>query len=183
MPQALSTPAAPAANSHAVVTFETAARLCPNEAVAAKIAHAFSTDAPVDYDAIRRATRDGLMSGAEVLAHHLTGPSAMVLEQHMQQAVAGFVRSAHDAGGSYASNVAGLNASRAEGENAMAYHARHAAEAGLHAYALLAAAHGAVDAYAHVCGRDWKPYEDSAGSGQGIGRRAPTLQASAFARD
>lgn len=61
---------------------------------------------------------------------------------------------------------------------------RFAAEVGLQAYALLAAAHGAVDAYAHVCGRDWKPYEGSAGNpGQSLGRRTITLQASAFTRD
>lgn len=165
MPQALSTPAASAAESRIVVTFETAARLCPNEAVAAKISRVFSTKGPVDYDAIRRATRDSLTSGAEVLAGHLTGPRAMVLEQHMQRAVAGFVRSAHDAGDSYTGHVAGLNASRAEGENAMAYHAQHAAEAGLHAYALLAAAHGAMDAYASVCGEDYRPHAGMDGDG------------------
>jgi hypothetical protein len=34
-----------------------------------------------------------------------------------------------------------------------------AAEMGLQAFALLAAAEGAVSAYAHITGEDWKPYE------------------------
>ena len=175
MPQALSTPAGRATEGRAAATFETAARLCPNEAVAAKLSHAFSTDDPVDYDAIRRATRDGLASGAEILARHLTGPSAMVLEQHMQQAVAGFVRSAHDAGGSYAGNVAELNASRAEGGDHVSRQAERTAKVGLQAYALLAAAHGAVDAYARVCGEDYRPH---AGMGGDSAR-----EANAFNRD
>ena len=117
----------------------------------------------------------------------------------MQRIVDGFVRSAHGAGKFYDDKAkaardatsAIANDDRDEDrqgidgtENKAQRACRFAAEVGLQAYALLAAAHGAVDAYAHVCGRDWKPYEGSAGNqGQAIGRRALALQASAFNRD
>ena len=52
---------------------------------------------------------------------------------------------------------------------------------GLQAYALLAAAHGAIDAY--VCGQDWKPYEGSQTTGRTISRQAITAQVGAFNRE
>ena len=173
MPQALSAPTAPATQSSAAVTFEAAASLCPNKAVAARIARVFSPDGPVDYEAIRRATRDGLASGAETLAGHPAGGSRTTLEQHLQHVVPGFLRSAHDAGELYAGRVARAltahtDAHATQGGDAAAYvvgQAEHAAKAGLQAYALLAAAHGAVDAYARVCGEEYRPLADRGGDG------------------
>ena len=49
----------------------------------------------------------------------------------------------------------------------------------MQSYAILAAAHGAVDAYAHVCGKDWKPYE---GTGGNVSTQALAIQAGAFDR-
>ena len=180
-----------------VVTMDTAARLCPNEAVAAKIVRLYGLD-DVDYHAIREATEEHLAVSAKVLADNLGERFEKPLEMHMQRIVDGFVRSAHGAGKFYDDKAklardatsAIANEDRDEDrqgidgtENKAQRACRFAAEVGLQAYALLAAAHGAVDAYAHVCGRDWKPYEGSAPAGQAIGRRALTLQASAFTRD
>jgi len=180
-----------------VVTFVTAERICPNEAVASKIVSRFGLDA-VDYHAIREATEESLAVSAKVLADNLGERFEKPLEMHMQRIVDGFVRSAHGAGNFYdtkaklardASSAIG-NEDRDEdrqgidgGENRAQRACRFAAEVGLQAYALLAAAEGAVDAYAHVCGRDWKPYEGSQTPGRAIGRQAITLQADAFTRD
>ena len=181
-----------------VVTIDTAARLCPNEAVAAKIVRLYGLD-DVDYHAIREATEEHLAVSAKVLADNLGERFEKPLEMHMQRIVDGFVRSAHGAGKFYDDKAklardatsAIANEDRDEDrqgidgtENKAQRACRFAAEVGLQAYALLAAAHGAVDAYAHVCGRDWKPYEGSGGgSGQSLGRRALALQASAFNRE
>ena len=180
-----------------VVTMDTAARLCPNEAVAAKISRLYGLD-EVDYHAIREATEEHLAVSAKTLADNLGERFEKPLEMHMQRIVDGFVRSAHGAGNFYDGKAkAARDATSAianddrdedrqgiDGQENKAQRAcRFAAEVGLQAYALLAAAHGAVDAYAHVCGRDWKPYEGSAGAGQSLGRRALALQASAFTRD
>ena len=181
----------------AVVTMETAARLCPNEAVAAKIVRLYGLD-EVDYHAIREATEEHLAVSAKVLADNLGERFEKPLEMHMQRIVDGFVRSAHGAGNFYDQKAklardatsAIANDDRDEDrqgidgtENRAQRACRFAAEVGLQAYALLAAAHGAVDAYAHVCGRDWKPYEGSQAPGQSLGRQTITLQASAFTRD
>lgn len=181
-----------------VVTLETAARLCPNEAVAAKIVRMYGLD-DVDYLAIREATEEHLASMAKTLADNLGERFEKPLEMHMQRIVDGFVRSAHGAGMFYDGKAklardatsAIANDNRDEDrdgidgtENRAQRACGFAAVVGLQAYALLAAAHGAVDAYAHVCGRDWKPYEGSTGgAAQALGRRAITLQASAFSRD
>ena len=178
-----------------VVTMETAARLCPNEAVAAKIVRMYGLD-EVDYHAIREATEEHLAVSAKALADNLGERFEKPLEMHMQRIVDGFVRSAHGAGNFYdqkaklARDATSANDDRDEDrqgidgtENRAQRACRFAAEVGLQAYALLAAAHGAVDAYAHVCGRDWKPYEGSQAPGQSLGRQTITLQASAFTRD
>ena len=180
-----------------VVTFATAERICPNDAVASKIVTRFGLDA-VGYHAIREATEEHLALSAKALADNLGDRFEKPLEMHMQRIVDAFVRSAHGAGTFYDTKAklardassAIANEDRDEdrqgidgGENRAQRACRFAAEVGLQAYALLAAAEGAVDAYAHVCGRDWKPYEGSQAPGRAIGRQAITLQADAFTRD
>ncbi len=181
-----------------VVTMETAARICPNEAVATKITRLYGLDT-VDYHAIREATEEHLALMAKTLADNLGERFEKPLEMHMQRIVDGFVRSAHGAGMFYDGKAklardassAIANEDRDEDrqgidgtENRAQRACGFAAVVGLQAYSLLAAAHGAVDAYTHVCGRDWKPYEgNNGGSGQALGRRTIALQASAFNRD
>ncbi len=55
------------------------------------------------------------------------------------------------------------------------------AQLGLQSYAILAAAHGAVDAYAHVIGKEWKSYEGAGGGA--VSTKALAVQAGAFDRD
>ena len=55
-----------------------------------------------------------------------------------------------------------------------------AAEMGLQAYALMAAAEGAISAYAHITGADWKPYERDPESAAGIGRQSAAAELAAF---
>ena len=176
-----------------VVTLETAARICPNEAVASKITALFGLDG-VDYHAIREATEEHMAKGAEALADTL---NEKALEMHMQRIVDAYVRSAHGAGTFYDGKAAiarqlsssisnddrdedrpGIDNLANKAERARSF----AAQVGLQAYALLAAAHGAVDAYAHVCGQDWKPYEGMQAPAQHITRQAAAAQASAFDR-
>ena len=51
---------------------------------------------------------------------------------------------------------------------------------GLQAYALLAAAEGAVSAYAHITGEDWKPYEAPRPTSEGINRQSAAAEMAAF---
>ena len=172
-----------------VVTFETARRACPCEAVATKIVNRFALQA-VDYHDIREKTEEALARSGAVLANVL---NEKALEMHMQRIVDGFVRSAHGAGNFYDKKAAlarelssaVANADRDEdrfGIDGQANRAERAcgfaAVVGLQAYALLAAAEGAVDAYAHVCGSDWKPYEGMGGAS--LSRQALSAQVDAF---
>ncbi|MEJ7715984.1 MAG: hypothetical protein WKF40_09925 [Thermoleophilaceae bacterium] len=96
-----------------------------------------------------------------------------------------FVRSAHGAGTFYEGkakvardlNSKIANEDRDEDRHGRGRHAptsaerarEFAAQMALQAYALLAAAEGAVDAYAQVTGSDWKPYEGSSPPRHGRG--------------
>lgn len=191
------TPQAPASRpqqGRVVVTFETAARICPNEGVASKITSMFGLDG-VDYHAIREATEEHMVRAANALVDDL---NEKAMEIHLQRIVDAFVRSAHGAGAFYDGKAAearrlssaagnddrdedrpGIDNLANKAERARSF----AAQVGLQAYALLAAAHGAVDAYAQVCGQDWKPYEGTQAPAQHVTRQAAAAQASAFDRD
>ena len=69
-----------------VVTFETAARICPNEAVATKISRLYGFD-EVDYHAIREATEEHLALSAKILGNNLGERPDKALEMHMQRIV------------------------------------------------------------------------------------------------
>ena len=188
---------APMQGQRTIITFETAARICPNEAVATKISTAYGLH-EVDYHAIREATEEQLARSAKTLADNLGERFERPLEIHLQRIVDGYVRSAHGAGNFYDTKAklardatsAIANDDRDEDrqgidglENRAQRACLFAAEVGLQAYAILAAAEGAVDAYAQVCGRDWKPYEGNQAPSQSLNRRAIERQASAFTRD
>ena len=55
-----------------------------------------------------------------------------------------------------------------------------AARMGLQAYALLAAADGAVSAYEHVTGETWKPYEPETPGPAPIARQSAAAELAAF---
>ena len=193
-PQGPATPPRAAQGARAVVTFDSAARICPNEGVATKIVSRFGLEA-VDYHAIREATEQHLAQAAKALADNL---NEKALQMHMQRIVDAFVRSAHGAGNFYDAKAAQArdltskvaNADRDEDRpgidntaNRAERACEFAAEVGLQAYALLAAAHGAVDAYAHVTGQDWKPYEGNTAPSRQVDRQAAAARVGAFDRD
>ncbi len=184
----------PQAQARQVVTLATAERICPNEAVASKISTFYGLEV-VDFHAIRETTEEVLARGAVALQNNLNDKA---MEMHMQRIVDGYIRSAHGAGNFYDAKAAQArqltsaigNDDRDEdrqGVDGTANKAQRAcefaAEVGLQAYALLAAAQGAVDAYAHVVGKDWKPYEGMAAPSRAVSTRSLALQAGAFTKE
>ena len=176
-----------------IVTFETAARLCPTAAMAERFARVFGLE-PVDYDAIRERVEEQIGLTAKALEGVL---NEKALEMHLQRVVGAYIGSAHGAGNFYdakadlARNLSSalFNEDRDEdrpgvdGQANRAERARiFAATVGLQAYALLAAAEGAKDAYAAVCGQEWKPYVANQAAAQGVERQAAAVQAAAFER-
>jgi hypothetical protein len=117
------------------------------------------------------------------------------MEIQPQRIVGAFVSSAYGAATFYQSKVtaardltmASQNDDRDEdrtgvaGFESKAERTRHfAAEMGLQAYALMAAAEGAVHAYAHVTGETWKPYEPPVAASSSTSRKSATEQMAAF---
>ena len=172
------------------ITFETVKALAPHEALAANLSRTFALD-PVDYHAIREGTEEHMVRLANELTDNL---NEKALEIHLQRIVDAFVRSAHGAANFYGTKVteardltaASQNDHRDEdrepvyGFQSKAQRARQfAAETGLQAYALMAAAEGAIHAYAHVTGNTWKPYAQPA-SAENLSRRSAAEELAAF---
>ena len=174
-----------------VISFATAARECPDAAQAATIARAFGLN-EVHYHAIREATEEQVARSAKVLSDNL---SDKAVEMHLQRIVDAFVRSAHGAGTFYESkakiardlNSKVMNQDRDEDRMGVdgtpndAERAREfAALMGVQAFALLAAAEGAVDAYAQVTGSDWKPYQGTSRPAMAVDKQAAAAQIAAL---
>ena len=172
-------------------TFERAAMVCPNEQVAASIARHFGLD-PVDYAGIREATEEMIGTHAKLLADTVN-EKAMAI--HLQRIVGAMVSSANSAGIFYGAKVTDArdltsrlaNDARDEdrdgplGFDSKAQRARHfAAEVGLQAYSFLAAAEGAVDAFAAVTGNAWKPYERPPTNPETVSLQAAEAELNAF---
>ena len=145
--------------------------LCPHRGLAENLSSTFGLD-PVDTAGIREGTEEHVALAAKALPL-----SDKALEMHLQRIVGAYVGSAFGAGQFYSQKVtqaraltaAGANDHRDEdrdgvsGFDSRSERARlFAAEMGLQAHALAAAAEGAASAYAHLTGQDWKPYEGSA---------------------
>ena len=166
--QTAAKPAARTAHTRQAITLELAASMCPHNALADNLSRTFGLD-PVDGAAIRESTEEHLALASKELPL-----SEKALEMHLQRIVGAFVSSAFGAGQFYTGKVTQAreltmkiaNEDRDEdrdgvsGFESRAERARiFAAEMGLQAYALLVAAEGAVSAYAHLTGSEWKPYE------------------------
>ena len=185
---AASTIARPAP-SRQPVTLEMAIALCPDPGLADTIARTFGLDA-VDAAGVRDSTEEHVALAAKDLPL-----SEKALEMHLQRIVGAFVGSAYGAGQFYSTKVTqarDLTASAANdardedrdgvsGFESRAERARiFAAEMGLQAHALLAAAEGAVSAYAALTGQDWKPYDSAGGMVRSVVRTSAAAQMSAF---
>ncbi len=177
-----------------VITFNTSARECPDATQVANITRAFGL-IEVDYHAIREATEEQIARSAKTLTDNL---SEKAIEMHLQRIVDAFVRSAHGAGTFYQAkaqiardlNSKLSNEDRDEdrmGVDGTANRANRAERArefagqmALQAFALLAAAEGAVDAFAQVTGNEWKPYQGSARPGMAVDQQAAAAQMAAL---
>ena len=152
------------------ITLELVVAHAPHQGLVDNLVRTFGLD-PVDYAAIRDTTEENVALSAKSLAGDLTEKAMQI---HLQRITGAFVSSAYGASQFYGTKVsearqltmASENEHRDEdrdgvaGFDSKADRARlFAAQMGLQSFALLAAAEGAVSAYAHVTGEDWKPYE------------------------
>ena len=173
------------------ITLELAATLAPTATQAEKVSAAFALD-PVDFDGIREATEEQIGLAAKALQPTVNETAMRI---HLQRIVGAFVSSAHGAGQFYSSKVTAAreltmklaNEDRDEdrdgvlGFDTRAARAREfAAQAGLTAYALLAAATGAIHAYAELTGENWKPYEASTAPSRSVSRQAASAELDAL---
>ena len=152
------------------ITFELVQHHAPHAALADNLARTFGIE-PVDFDSIREATEEHVARSAQALQGPL---NEKALQIHLQRIVGAFVGSAYGATQFYGNKKSEAldltaklrNEHRDEdrdgvyGFDSKGARARQfAAEMGLQAFALLAAATGAVHAYAEIIGEDWKAYE------------------------
>jgi hypothetical protein len=169
------------------ITLELVQAHAPHVGLAENLSRTFGFE-PVDYAAIMEATEEHVALAAEALKSNLNERAMGI---HLQRVVGAFVSSAFGAAQFYGTKVtqardltvAGANDDRDEdrdgvaGFDSRAANARSfAAEMGLQAYALLAAAEGAVSAYAHITGDTWKPYEPPASPNGGAVARASAAE-------
>jgi hypothetical protein len=179
--------------SRPAISLEAAAALCPDEQLADRIADTFGLDQVASTE-IRLRTRAHLIEMAQMLQDHL---NEKALALHLQRVVAGFVGSAFGAGQFYDTKVGQARqlSSRLHSEHrdedrdgivgfdSRAQRAREfAAEVALQAHAVLAAAEGAADAYAHLVGEAWRPYARAPLPAESVGRQAAAAQLAAFQR-
>jgi hypothetical protein len=172
-------------------TLERAIALCPNASLAAALERNFALEG-VEFHAIRETTEETVAKSADIIRPNMNDQA---LEIHLQRIVGSFVASACGAGDFYSAKVTAAkdltsrlaNDSRDEdrepvyGFESRAQRAREfAAQVGLQAYALLAAAQGAVDAYAHATGSDWKPFQQSQPADRNVARQAAEAELAAF---
>ena len=187
------TPAKPSRTqpSRQSITLEAVVARAPHAGLAENLSRVFGVD-PVDYAAIREGTEELVVRGANLLRDNLNDKA---MEIHLQRVVGSYVGSAYGAAQFYGTKVtqardlttASQNDDRDEdrdgvfGFESKAERARlFAAEMGLQAFALMAAAEGAVHAYAAITGNDWKPYEPPASPAGTTARQSAAEELAAF---
>ena len=173
------------------ITFELVQAHAPHAGLAENLSRTFGID-PVDYAAILEATEENIGLSAKALQPTLNDKA---MEIHLQRVVGSFVSSAYGAATFYGTKVtqakdltmksqnddrdedrSGVSGFESKAERARQF----AAEMGLQAYALMAAAEGAVSAYAHITGEDWKPYEAPVAASSSTARRSAAEELAAF---
>lgn len=173
------------------ITFELVARLAPHQGLVDNLVRTFGLE-PVDYDGIRTATQEHLTRAAKVFE---TALNERALQIHLQRITGAFVSSAYAAARFYGTKKSTameltsrlLNDDRDEdrdgpsGFDSKAERARRfAAEMGLQSFALLAAAEGAIAAYADATGDDWKPYQEPLAPAGSVSRKSAAAEIAAF---
>jgi len=180
------------AQNRQAATLELVIALAPSHTQAEKMSGAYGLE-PIDYHCVREATEEQIGLSAQALQPTVNETAMRI---HLQRIVGAFVSSAHGAAGFYQSKVTQArdltsklaNEDRDEdrggvyGFETKAARARQfAAQAGLTAYALLAAAEGAVHAYAEITGEEWKPYEAPLAAPATVSRQSAATEMAAFA--
>jgi hypothetical protein len=173
------------------ITFELVARLAPHQGLADNLIRTFGLP-PVEYDAIRAATRDHVARAAAVFG---TALSEKALQIHLQRVTGAFVSSAFGAAQFYGTRKSAameltsklLNDDRDEdregpaGFESKAERARlFAAEMALQSFALMAAAEGALAAYAEITGEEWKPYTAPPAPAAAVARKSAATEMAAL---
>jgi hypothetical protein len=173
------------------ITLEAVAAHAPHAGLAENLSRVFGIE-PVDYASIREGTEELVVRGANLLRDNLNDKA---MEIHLQRVVGSYVGSAYGAAQFYGTKVtqardltmASQNDDRDEdrdgvaGFDSKAERARlFAAEMGLQAYALMAAAEGAVHAYNAITGEDWKPYEPPPSPAGSTARQSAAAELAAF---
>ena len=185
---AVAPPARPRDASREVVTLETALRFAPTDDVSHKICKVFAMD-PVPMAEIREMVEEHLVAQSRIMP--LTEKN---MEMHFQRVVGQYVGSAVSAARFYdtkrqaaremASQFNELRDEDRDGasgfesklERAQAF----AAEMAWQSNATLAAAEGAVSAYLHITGSEWKPYVGNTAPSATVSAQAVAARASAF---
>jgi len=185
------TKAVPTRQERSTITFELVARLAPHQGLADNLVRTFGLD-PVDYDGIRDATQEHIAAAAKAFG---TAMNERALQIHLQRITGAFVSSAFGAAQFYGTKKSAameltsklLNDDRDEdrdgpaGFESKAERARlFAAEMALQSYALMAAAEGALAAYADIIGEDWKPYEAPVSAAASVSRQSAAAEMAAF---
>lgn len=171
--KALAQSANQAKQPKAAITFERAKLLCPDQGKAERIAENFGLICP-DYESIRDQHSLALLKMKDGFDGALNEKATAL---HFQRIVGSLVSSAVGAGSFYSDKVSDARALATRtpegGEDTEApvgfeskarRAAEFAADMGIQAFALLAAAHGAVDAYKDITGEEWQPYRAPAES-------------------
>ena len=173
------------------ITLELVARLAPHHGLADNLVRTFGLD-PVDYDGIRDATGEHIGRAAKAFG---TALNEKALQIHLQRITGAFVSSAFGAAQFYGTKKSAaleltsklLNDDRdadrdgPAGFESKAGRARQfAAEMALQSFALMAAAEGAIAAYADITGETWKPYEAPTAPAASVVRRSAAVEMAAF---
>ncbi|OJW30908.1 MAG: hypothetical protein BGO51_24240 [Rhodospirillales bacterium 69-11] len=173
------------------ITLELVAQLVPSAVQAEKISSTFALD-PVDFDGVREGTEEHIGTMAKLLEPAVNETAMRI---HLQRVVGALVSSAHGAATFYSAKITVArelttklaNEDRDEdrdgvlGFDTKAARAREfAAGAGLAAFALYAAATGAVHAYAEITGEEWKPYVAPIDQPRSVSRQAAAAELDAL---
>ena len=170
------------------ISIERARLLCPHAGTADAVAVSFGLSVP-DFDGIRETHESMLRQTWHSFGDALNEKAEAM---HFQRIVGSYVSSAQGAGNFYSQKVteardATTRAANGEEDSApvgfesRADRARQfAADLCMQAYALLAAAEGAVNAYREITGEDWKPYVAAPDASQSVERKSAATELAAF---
>lgn len=171
------------------ISIERARLICPHTGVTEKVAESFGLTVP-DFNGIRD-THESLLRQTWHSFDEALNEKAVAM--HFQRIVGSYVSSAQGAGNFYSQKVteardltSKLAANGEEefapiGFESRAERARQfAADLCMQAFALLAAAEGAVRAYKEITGEEWKPYVAAPDASQSVERKSAATELAAF---